>query len=60
MRIEDLNNAVAEAKRFIEKAALIPPRSDPRNPWTQPGQASAAVKRASLDLTRALAKTRKS
>jgi hypothetical protein len=54
-RTKALQEAVSEARRFIQKAteALA---SDVQEPW--PCWKRAAAKRASLDLTRALAKWR--
>ena len=57
MRYYDVKNAIAEAKRFIEKAGNV--RSQPNSSYVEPGADSAAAKRASLDLTKALAKMRR-
>lgn len=59
MRIENINEAVNEAKRFIEKVNAY------KKAEVEKGEAyylipkeSGALRRASLDLTRALAKLR--
>ena len=62
MRLMDVEEAVAEAKRFIKKAnALLNNNDKVMMPadrfWGSKN--SAAVKRASMDLTRALAEMRK-
>ena len=59
MRRTDLEAAVAEAKRFLERAErVLSADHDPGYPWIY-GPEAAAVTRASMDLTRALAKMRK-
>jgi len=66
IRVKTLEKAVAEAKRFIEAAAVVKrsaghssygSRSD--DPWYEGGQQCAAAKRASMDLSRALAGLRR-
>ena len=57
MRIENLNRAVAEAKRFIEVAKRV--KLSPRYCIIDCCKETAATKRASMDLTRALAELRK-
>ena len=52
MNDEKIKEAVREAKRFIEKAKTV--RAD----W-RPSKEAGALKRASMDLTRALAELRK-
>ena len=51
-----LAKAVAEAKRFLEIAKAVP---KPEGGWFYPSKETAAAKRASMDLTRALAEMRK-
>lgn len=53
-----LDNAVVEAKRFLEKAKLL---KDTENVWGKylGSKETGAVKRASMDLTRALADLRR-
>lgn len=64
IRVKTLKDAVAEAKRFIEAAAVVE-RAAGRNeyrkddPWYEGGKYCAAVKRASMDLSRALAGVRR-
>lgn len=66
MNAETLRTAIAEAKRFIsaaEKVGITKYVSDTDEEWESvPGytKESAAAKRASMDLTRALAEMRKS
>lgn len=59
MKADDIRAAVAEAKRFLDrtKGALEHVESEHRI-WPSPDV--AAMKRASLDLTKALAKMRQS
>lgn len=60
MKPGQLEDAVEEARRFIAKAAEVrPPRDDRMSPYAEPGPEVAACKRASMDLTRALAKLRR-
>ena len=60
MRLGLLEEAVEEAKRFIAKTQEVKaPRDDRLSPYAEPGPEVAACKRASLDLTRALAKMRR-
>lgn len=59
MNIETLDNAVEEAKKFIEKAEKAIKRSE-EDGYTFFGcKETAACKRASMDLTRALSELRK-
>lgn len=55
MTAETVKLAVAEAKRFIEKAGKI----KAGHLYFQTSKESAAARRASMDLTRALAEMRK-
>ena len=55
MNTKTLAAAVREAKRFIEAAKAV--RSD--GEWINSSKESGAVKRASMDLTRALSEMRK-
>ena len=63
MRLIDVETAIAEAKQFIRKAGALIDSDEARD--MMPADAfygsknSAAVKRASMDLTRALAEMRK-
>lgn len=59
MNITTLTAAVAEAKRFIERAESLVEKSD--NKWLSGcPKESGATRRASMDLTRALAEMRRS
>ena len=59
MRRTDLEAAVVEAKRFLERAErALSADHDPRFPGVY-GQEAAAVKRASMDLTKALPSLRR-
>ena len=52
--------AKLEAIRFLEKVAILEVENNPPNKYyNQPCQFMAAVKRSSMDLTRSLAKVRK-
>jgi hypothetical protein len=53
-----LKRAVAEAKRFIEVAKAV--KVEPADFSLGPSKETGAVKRASMDLTRALADMRRS
>jgi hypothetical protein len=55
---DELNTAAAEAKRFLERYQTLRQTLAAGEPGTHPAQ-TAAVKRASLDLTRALAAMRR-
>lgn len=57
MNRDKLATAVAEAKRFLEAAKAWQTRT-PEYDW-QGSKEGGAVKRASMDLTRALAELRK-
>lgn len=58
MKAVDLENAIAYAKRFIQEAEAC--EANAHHPsFIQSGQQAAATKRASMDLTRALAKLRR-
>lgn len=59
MKIENIEEAVAEAKRFIKKANAHLDRAKKDKYYYLVGtKESGACKRASLDLTRALSKMR--
>jgi len=59
MRQDELIEAIDAAQRFINVASRqrVAPRSDleKRNDWAATGMLASATKRASMDLTRALA-----
>ena len=64
IRVKTLADAVAEAKRFIEAAAIVERAAGVNeyskgDPWYEGGQYCAAVKRASMDLSRSLAGLRR-
>lgn len=65
MKVEALENAIAEAERFIKvakKVEIIHDQYNNRKPWIRVKEytkKSAACRRASLDLTRALAEMRR-
>ncbi len=62
MNIPDIDAAVAEARRFIERAETLMAamqKSAPRAYISDHPRESGAVKRASMDLTRALAEMRR-
>ena len=64
MTKESLDAAIAEAKRFIAKAAAVNWRKIEMahggfHNYVESGVAAAAAKRASMDLTRALARMRR-
>lgn len=70
IRIKTLDAAIAEAKRFIEAADVakrcqghsyvtLNTEKGKADPWLDGGQYCAAVKRASMDLSRALAGVRR-
>jgi hypothetical protein len=64
IRVKTLNAAVAEAKRFIEAAKVVERAAGwteytKGDPYYNGGQHCAAVKRASMDLSRALADVRR-
>lgn len=54
---EDIETAVSEAKRFIKRADEYA-KVDDGHDWTNPRE-SGALRRASMDLTRALADMRR-
>lgn len=64
IRVKTLKAAVENAKRFIEAAAIVE-RAAGRSeytkgdPWYEGGQYCAAVKRASMDLSKSLAGVRR-
>lgn len=59
MTEDTLKEAIAEAERFLKKAKAVTPKEIARNGYS-PSVEIAAAKRASMDLTRALARMRKS
>ena len=62
MRKPDIDKAIAEAKRFIERAnALIEAQNGTYDCWGHilASKDSGAVRRASMDLTRSLADLRR-
>ena len=64
VRVKTLEKAVAEAKRFLEAAAVVKRAAGTTeytkgDPWYCGGQCCAAAKRASMDLSRALADVRR-
>lgn len=64
IRVKTLKEAVAEAKRFIEAAAVVERAAGSNeylkgDPWYNGGQHAAAAKRASMDLSRKLAALRR-
>ena len=58
MKTELLKQAVWEAQRFLLAAGEVQKNMDPENKWTPAGSANAAVRRASMDLTKSLSKLR--
>ena len=59
MNKRTINKAVNEAKRFIEAAKLVQAALAERDSYIVGTKESGALKRASLDLTRALADMRR-
>jgi hypothetical protein len=64
IRVKTLDKAVAEAKRFIDAAAVVKRAAGSTeytkgDPWYCGGQYCAAAKRASMDLSKALADVRR-
>ena len=60
MKTEHIDAAVAEARRFIAKAEALKARREKNDLYDFQGcRESGAVRRASLDLTRALADLRR-
>lgn len=64
MKPEALKTAINEAKRFLERSSRVNTHTwedyaGKKHTIVQQGQDSAALRRASLDLTRALAQLRK-
>lgn len=57
MKTESIDKAIAEAKRFIEKASELKKVAVGKTGYLYPKE-SGAVKRASMDLTRTLADLR--
>ena len=64
LRVKTLDIAVAEAKRFLEAAAVVKRAAGSTeytigDPWYCGGQHCAATKRASMDLSKALVAVRR-
>jgi hypothetical protein len=61
MNLERLEIAMQEAERFLERARTLQQLVDPDRPWALSANrtASGAVRRASMELTRALTELRK-
>ena len=64
LRVKTLDIAVAEAKRFLEAAAVVKRAAGSTeytkgDPWYCGGQHCAAAKRASMDLSKALVAVRR-
>ena len=64
LRVKTLDIAVAEAKRFLEAAAVVKravgiTEYTIGDPWYCGGQHCAAAKRASMDLSKALVAVRR-
>lgn len=59
MTIKAINEAIAEAERFLITAKAVRYSWDEKDLYGAPQQLNAACKRASMDLTRALARMRK-
>jgi len=62
--MKTLDKAIAEAHRFLEAAEVVKRAAGTEeymkgNPWYLGGHCCAAVKRASMDLTRALVAVRR-
>lgn len=58
MKTNDLHDAIFEAERFLKAAKAVTPDEIAKNGYGKSVQIAAA-KRASMDLTRALARMRK-
>ena len=64
IRVKTMEKAVDEAKRFLEAAAVVKRAAERTeytkgDPWYCGGQYCAAAKRASMDLSKALADVRR-
>lgn len=59
-RIDNIKTAICEARRFIEKAQAARDALASKQESTYHSPSFAAAKRASMDLTRALANVRRS
>ena len=64
INVKVLNKAVSEAKRFLEAAAVVKNAAGSTeyiegDPYYNGGEYCASVKRASMDLTKALADVRR-
>ena len=60
MKIDNVIAAIAEAERFLKRARLVRDEAGKNKIYAMAGANSAACKRASMDLTRALVKMRRS
>jgi len=60
MKNTELQLAIATAHRFLDEAALCERMKGVMGEYIEPGAQAAATKRASMDLTKALAKLRQS
>jgi len=60
MKIEDLNDAISEAERFLKRAKVAKAKyaADKMIFYFSPCKEAAAAKRASMDLSRVLTKLR--
>ena len=59
MNIENLNEAINEAERFLEKAKVVREKVKVDNYVFYGCKQTGALKRASMDLSRALSKIRR-
>lgn len=63
MRLDTINEAIAEAERFLKKAKAARKQAQEEKPGfyanTATGPVASATKRASMDLTRALVPLRR-
>lgn len=62
MNLDTLESAMQEAERFLERARTLQQLVPPDRPWSlyEHRRASGAVRRASMELTRALTELRRS
>lgn len=56
MKLERIREAAEEAKRFLRRVGELEKARDPEVSATWGGEESASVRRASMDLTKALEK----
>ena len=61
MNLVKINVAIEEAKKFIERAEVVQEKAKNTKDdyWLWPSKENAALKRQSMELTRALAELRK-